>query len=560
MASRYWVGGSGLWGDNSHWSTASGGSGGASVPTSADNVYFDANSFSATGQTVTVNVTANCLDMDWTGAINSPTLAGSSSLRVYKSLTFISAINYTHTGFIFFYGSSTGMTITSANKAFNANIGNASAEWILQDDLNCVGKDLSFYGGTLRANGKSITCNNVNSSTSSIRTLDLGTSTMTVSGNWDSTISTNFTINGGNIIMTGNSTQFKGGSATYNNLELQGNNIVIDGSNTFNELRIKTGNTVYITAGTAQEISQLSEGAADALITLQSTVSGEQFVLLSDNDITARYYSLKDCATAGSGRFAAYSSTDAGNNAGWVFYSEYSGTGFHVDSNGILQPLGVTVLRDNRIDLLPGTRDYFESVPGCDGEFDFGCDLEGQILELHCVIETTRATWYTTRNTLAGYLNPKLGTQTLTFADEPGVVYYVRYSGKIPLTQYPFAREFSIPFKMCNPYRVASSQSSLVGSGTAVNGGNDECPIIVEIVGPVTNPSVNVAGLIMTYTGQVTSSDLLVIDAEKRTALFNGVNALGNYNSVFPKLAVGDNAIIAAAGGTTTVKWHNRWL
>lgn len=41
---RYWVGGTGNWNDTSHWSASSGGSGGASVPTSNDDVFIDANS------------------------------------------------------------------------------------------------------------------------------------------------------------------------------------------------------------------------------------------------------------------------------------------------------------------------------------------------------------------------------------------------------------------------------------------------------------------------------------------------------------------------------------
>ena len=40
MADRYWVGGSGEWGDTLHWATSSGGAGGASVPTSSDDVYL----------------------------------------------------------------------------------------------------------------------------------------------------------------------------------------------------------------------------------------------------------------------------------------------------------------------------------------------------------------------------------------------------------------------------------------------------------------------------------------------------------------------------------------
>ena len=45
MANRYWVGGTGNWdATTTHWSATSGGSGGASVPTYSDNVFFDANS------------------------------------------------------------------------------------------------------------------------------------------------------------------------------------------------------------------------------------------------------------------------------------------------------------------------------------------------------------------------------------------------------------------------------------------------------------------------------------------------------------------------------------
>ena len=86
MADRYWVGGTGNWSDTSHWSATSGGAGGASKPTSADDVHFDANSFSGAGQVVTINENTACKSMDWTGATNTPDLAGASSksLTVYR--------------------------------------------------------------------------------------------------------------------------------------------------------------------------------------------------------------------------------------------------------------------------------------------------------------------------------------------------------------------------------------------------------------------------------------------------------------------------------------------
>ena len=76
MANRFYVNGGvdDLWGSTSNWSTTSGGGGGSSVPTSADDVFFDANSghncnvaasnracrtIDATGYTFTLTLTTN---------------------------------------------------------------------------------------------------------------------------------------------------------------------------------------------------------------------------------------------------------------------------------------------------------------------------------------------------------------------------------------------------------------------------------------------------------------------------------------------------------------------
>lgn len=69
MADRYWVGGSGNWSDTAHWSTSSGGSGGASVPNTGDQVYLDSNS---TG-TITAS-SSECFGLNCTG--HTGTLTG----------------------------------------------------------------------------------------------------------------------------------------------------------------------------------------------------------------------------------------------------------------------------------------------------------------------------------------------------------------------------------------------------------------------------------------------------------------------------------------------------
>ena len=87
MANRYWVGGAATWDGTAllKWSTTSGGLGGQAVPTSADTVFFDANSGA---NTVTIGAgTAICSTLTMTGftgtlafGSNSINLAGSGTI------------------------------------------------------------------------------------------------------------------------------------------------------------------------------------------------------------------------------------------------------------------------------------------------------------------------------------------------------------------------------------------------------------------------------------------------------------------------------------------------
>jgi hypothetical protein len=98
MANRYWVGGTATWDGTAllKWSTTSGGIGGSAVPTSADDVFFDANSGAST---VTIGAgTAVCSTLTMTGFTG--TLAfGSNSITVAGTGTiFTGATTYSVTG------------------------------------------------------------------------------------------------------------------------------------------------------------------------------------------------------------------------------------------------------------------------------------------------------------------------------------------------------------------------------------------------------------------------------------------------------------------------------
>lgn len=105
MADRYWVsGGDGNWGSTNNWSTSSGGAGGSSVPTSADNAFFDGNSpacvvnssnrvcaaLNFTGYTATITFTFNVTASGSVTLSASMTIAGAGALNVNTVATLTS--------------------------------------------------------------------------------------------------------------------------------------------------------------------------------------------------------------------------------------------------------------------------------------------------------------------------------------------------------------------------------------------------------------------------------------------------------------------------------------
>ena len=224
MANRFWVGNGGNWSDNTnHWAASSGGAPGASLPTSADNVYFDALSFSLGSQTVTVGADANCLDMDWTGATNSPTLAGTFAIYIYGSANFTGLGTLSHTGQHRYNATATGKTITTAGLARNGTtyFEGTGGGWTFQDAFESGA--WVYSSGNVNTNGKTVIINgNLYLSYAGVRIFTLGSSIVNLVGNWDYSSGTNLTLvaNTATIKITGVGAFHGGGITTYNEVQL----------------------------------------------------------------------------------------------------------------------------------------------------------------------------------------------------------------------------------------------------------------------------------------------------------------------------------------------------
>lgn len=255
---------------------------------------------------------------------------------------------------------------------------------------------------------------------------------------------------------------------------------------------------------------------------------------------------------------ASLATTDAGQGTDSATVGKFF---FLIDDKNILQPIGVIVLRgEGSEDLLPGTRDDSEDVPGRDGEIDFGCDFKPRTLELKVSAKTDAVSREQLKRTITRWLNPKAGAKPLAFSDDIEKTYYVRYAGKIDPSQWVDYLEFTIPFKASDPLIYGTYEKTKTGSGTLVNAGNYETPLAITIYGPVVNPQVSIGNTALSYTGVLAESDILTIDTGSMTVKLNGANAMAGYTGGFPKLQPGDTAVMAAAAGVTTFTWRDRWI
>jgi len=152
----YWVGGIGSWSDARHWSHTSGGASGAGVPSSADDVYFDANSFDYPGLQIIITRTASCHTLQVLRDVNSPILSGgnTAALDIYGSLMIEGPLQNKFAGTINFKSSQQNNIInTGGMQLGNVNF-DGTGSWKLYSLL--YASSISLNSGELVANGYEI--------------------------------------------------------------------------------------------------------------------------------------------------------------------------------------------------------------------------------------------------------------------------------------------------------------------------------------------------------------------------------------------------------------------
>ncbi len=234
---------------------------------------------------------------------------------------------------------------------------------------------------------------------------------------------------------------------------------------------------------------------------------------------------------------------------------------FIIDSENMLQPLNVLVLGDSRYDTFPALKEYSAQLPGRHGEINFGSKLGNGLLELRVASLDGMSPEIKEefKRQCARYLNPVHGAKNLVFADDLEKTYSVKYAGKIDPTQYADWMEFTIPFKMSDSYITGSFEKKHSGSGTLVNDGNEETPLLIEIAGDIIDPLVTIGTQTISYTGAIQEGQTLIVDTENMTAELDGENVIDNVSGDLPFMLQPGNTPVNADSKVTFI-WKDRWV
>jgi len=297
MANRFWVGGTENWNATagSKWALTSGGAGGEAVPTSSDNVFFDA---ASGANTIAVAANVFALSINFTGFTGA--FAGFFDIFIHGSLTLVSAMTFAYAGSLNFSNTSSTAILTTAGKTIRANFTGVGGTIQLADDLTfSIGNGFNLTGGTFNANEKNVTAASLSSNGSNVRTINMGSGTWTLTGQNSVSISgTNLTLNAdtSTLVIQGNLTAdrtFNFGSKTYNNVWFSNASSfyrTITGSNTFNDFKLSPGLKIRFTAGTTQTVTTFTAvGTPGNLITIDSDTTGTHTLSKANGIVNSDY-------------------------------------------------------------------------------------------------------------------------------------------------------------------------------------------------------------------------------------------------------------------------------
>ncbi len=340
-ATQYWftsTTGSKTWSTAGNWFLGTGGTGGAGrVPLPQDTARFDASSIGAASTTITHDM-PRFGSLDFTGVTNTPTFTQSVSYSFFGSIILSSGITLPNSAATKTYEGRGSATLISAGLNWNNSalaINCVNGTLTLGDAYAHGNVGFVLSSGTFDADGFNVSVQQVTSSGTASKTLNMGSGTWTA--NISFTSSSGLTVNAETSTVRATGTFF-GGGGSYNRVEFY------TASSQFFRFFGATINEFYIDASAGAKIVSFQEGltynigqftrdAGTNVITIRSldfnggtATSSHNLVKTGGGVVPLNYMSVsRSTATPSNTWYAGNNNTDGGNNSGWLFTGAPSG-------------------------------------------------------------------------------------------------------------------------------------------------------------------------------------------------------------------------------------------
>lgn len=328
MSARYWVGGTATWDATagSKWATTSGGAGGASIPTSSDDVYFDANSGSGTVSWGASGMAAR--NVDFTGFAGT-VQSFASSLSLQGNLTFGSGMN----NYASFTCAGTGVITTNGVGCGSINV---SGNYTVVGNITVSFSLTTSSSASLDLSNKTIVARALNVSNTSSQNWTNAHITLTGAAGNILNIASGASINSANSVLDvyptgsgGSSITLVGGGKHFGRTTIDRGDttgtLTITGNNTFDSLKYRANynHDLHFAASSTQTI--LGEvdiaGKSGAVIDLDTSTGSGIFTLSKPSGIVDSDYLniTRSTVTGNADWYAGANSVDNGSNTDWIF-------------------------------------------------------------------------------------------------------------------------------------------------------------------------------------------------------------------------------------------------
>jgi hypothetical protein len=325
MVNIYWIGNTGSWTNPSNWSDSSGGTPRTSEPNFANsNLIFDENSFSADGQTTTVEGSPNCGSLNMSLINHNINFVNNGSINLLGDITIPSSV--TISGGVFLFDSPTSGV---ANIDIQTPFTGFATAMLAVGTLNLL-SNLEITTNYLFINSPNIIFNTDDYNLSvtyinNVGTFNGGTSTLTLTGiGFQNSGTANLS---GTTIIINNITPdytYLSGLGTVNNIEIQntgGTTVRFVNSTVINtDLTLFPGTSVRFDSNVTIDISGTfnANGTPDENITLAIWNVGDWFI--NAENINLSYINVNSSTAGGTAApFTDISGTDNGGNTNWIF-------------------------------------------------------------------------------------------------------------------------------------------------------------------------------------------------------------------------------------------------